>query len=146
MTQPHPVGLADEIKPGSSKIVDIAGRSIGVFNVDGTYYAIRNVCPHQLAPLCRGRVTGTTKPSPVGEYRYGQEGQIIHCPWHGWEFDITTGKSVFNPNRMRVPKYQADVRPRAVSCNSSCETTEENDATLERYPVKVVKQEVVVYV
>ena len=55
------VGRADDIPPGSRKIVRIAGRSIGVFNVDGAFYAIRNRCPHQGAPLCEGKLWGALR-------------------------------------------------------------------------------------
>jgi 3-phenylpropionate/trans-cinnamate dioxygenase ferredoxin subunit len=82
----------------------VQGRSIGVFNLGGDYHALRNVCPHQMAPLCLGKVTGTTAPAPPGEYRWERDGKIIRCPWHGWEFDITTGRSVFNPHKLRVAR------------------------------------------
>jgi nitrite reductase/ring-hydroxylating ferredoxin subunit len=74
--------------------VEVDGRSIGVFNVHGTFVAALNVCPHQLAPVCRGRVGGTTLPSPAGEFRWGREGEILACPWHGWEFDLLTGRAL----------------------------------------------------
>lgn len=81
-----------EIPPGERKIVEVEGRSIGLFNVNGTFVAVLNVCPHQQAPVCRGRVGGTTLPSPPGEFRWGREGEILACPWHGWEFDLLTGR------------------------------------------------------
>jgi 3-phenylpropionate/trans-cinnamate dioxygenase ferredoxin subunit len=89
-----PVAQADEIAPGERKIVEVEGRSIGVFNVHGTLVAALNVCPHQLAPVCRGRLSGTTLPSAPGEFRWGREGEILACPWHGWEFDLLTGKAL----------------------------------------------------
>lgn len=108
-TTPHLVARVDEIPVGGRKIVDVAGRSIGVFNVDGTYYAVRNLCPHQQAPLCEGRVTGTTLPSPPGEYRLGLAGRVLRCPWHAWEFDLATGRSLFDPQRCRVRSYEVSV-------------------------------------
>jgi 3-phenylpropionate/trans-cinnamate dioxygenase ferredoxin subunit len=105
----HQVCKVDDLPVGERKIVEIDGKSIGVFNVHGKFHAIRNSCPHQLAPLCLGRVSGTTLPGKVGEYNYGRDGEIIRCPWHGWEFDITTGRSVFNPHRCRVRSYQVTV-------------------------------------
>jgi nitrite reductase (NADH) small subunit len=105
------VARGDEIPPGERKIVEVAGRSIGVFNVDGSYYALRNACPHQGAPLCLGSIQGTAETSRPGEYVWGREGQILRCPWHGWEFDLTTGRSVFNPHRMRVRSYPVTVEP-----------------------------------
>src|SRR6185436_17392488 len=105
----HVVGRASEIPPGGRRIVEAEGRSIGVFNVNGVYYALRNSCPHQQAPLCRSTITGTTLPSKPGEYLWAREGEILRCPWHGWKFDITNGRSIFNPHRMRVKTYEVTV-------------------------------------
>jgi nitrite reductase/ring-hydroxylating ferredoxin subunit len=88
------VATIEEIPPGGRKIVDVAGRSIGVFNVHGTFIAVLNVCPHALAPVCLGRLGGTTLPSPPGEFCWGREGEILACPWHGWEFDLLTGRAL----------------------------------------------------
>ena len=52
------VATVEEIPIGGRKLVTIAGRSIGVFNIDGEFYALRNTCPHQGGPLCQGRLTG----------------------------------------------------------------------------------------
>lgn len=116
---PHVVASVEEIPVGGRKIVQLDGRSIGVFNVNGTYYAIRNLCPHQQAPLCEGRIMGTTLPSLPGEYRLGLEGQVLRCPWHAWEFDITNGRSVFDPQGCRVKSYEVSVETYAVSLEGS---------------------------
>lgn len=105
----HIVSRVSELPPGERKIVEAEGRSIGVFNVHGTYYALRNVCPHQGAPLCLGSVQGTAAVSSPGEYVWGREGEILRCPWHGWEFDLTTGSSIFNPHKTRVRRYEVTV-------------------------------------
>ena len=94
-----PAARAAEIAPGTCLIVDIAGRSIGIFNVHGTFVAALNVCPHELAPVCRGRITGTMAPSQPGEYRWERLGEILRCPWHGWEFDLLTGRALADPRR-----------------------------------------------
>jgi 3-phenylpropionate/trans-cinnamate dioxygenase ferredoxin subunit len=88
------VAKAGEIPPGERKIVEVAGRSIGIFNVNGTFVGVLNVCPHALGPVCLGRVSGTTLPSAPGEFRWGREGEILACPWHGWEFDLLTGRAL----------------------------------------------------
>ena len=105
------VGRLSEFPPGTRKIVTVGGRSIGVFNIGGQFYALRNRCPHQGAPLCRGKVKGTTIPGKPYEYVYGRDQEIIQCPWHGWEFEITTGRTFFNPHRMRVKTYEVSVEP-----------------------------------
>ena len=69
----HLVARTSELPPGARKIVEVAGRSIGIFNVHGRYVAVLNVCPHEQAPVCRGRVGGTTLPSGPGEYCYRRQ-------------------------------------------------------------------------
>ena len=90
------VGAIDQIPPGARRIVKVGGRSIGVFNVAGQFYALWNVCIHNQAPVCLGQIDGTYLPSAPDEYRPGLKGQVLRCPWHGWEFDITTGCSLFD--------------------------------------------------
>ncbi len=92
--QQWPVAEVGEILPGQRKMVTVGGRSVGLFNVQGDIVAVLNICPHELAPVCRGRVGGTTLPSAPGEFRWGREGEILFCPWHGWEFDLLTGKAL----------------------------------------------------
>ncbi|NOU94832.1 Rieske 2Fe-2S domain-containing protein [Paenibacillus sp. LMG 31456] len=129
----HIVGNTNEILPGQKKIVSLEGLSIGVFNVHGTYYAVKNSCPHQQAPLCVGKVSGTTLPSKPGEFLYGREGEILRCPWHGWEFDLTNGHSLFDPNRCWVKTYEVEVGQ-----------VEEEPPKLETYPVNVEEEQVIV--
>jgi nitrite reductase (NADH) small subunit len=109
----HVVARVEEIPPGGRKIVRIEGREIGIFNVDGGFYALRNSCPHQAARVCLGKVVGTALPSDVYEYRYGREGRILRCPWHEWEYDIATGEAVFDPS-IRVKTYPVEVSAGAV--------------------------------
>jgi len=93
----HPVAKAGEVQLGGRKIVSIGPLEIGVFNVGGEIRAYRNACPHAGAPVCVGRISGTSLPSKVYEYLYGKEGFILRCPWHGWEFDLRTGEHVVDP-------------------------------------------------
>jgi nitrite reductase (NADH) small subunit len=100
--QRYVVARTGEISPGARQIVEIEGRSIGVFNIHGSYVAVLNVCPHELAPLCLGRLGGTTLPSAPGEWLWGREGEILACPWHGWEFDLLTGDCLTDKRRLRM--------------------------------------------
>lgn len=109
------VGRVDEIAPGERKIVvPFRGRAgIGVFNVGGAFYALRNLCPHKSGPLCTGRVSGrpvaAAPPSCAGaDLEVAQDGEIIRCPWHLWEFALTTGQCLTDA-RMRVKTYPATV-------------------------------------
>ena len=126
------VGSTAEIGQGQRKIVEINGISIGVFNVNGTYYALRNRCPHQGAPLCLGSLKGTALASQPGEYCWAREGEILRCPWHGWEFDVTTGRSICNPQKIRVRTYEVTV-----------DTNE--DAVVETFPVTVHADNVILH-
>jgi nitrite reductase (NADH) small subunit len=132
----HIVGTVAEIGPGQRKIVEIAGVSIGIFNVRGSYYALRNRCPHQGAPLCLGSVGGTTAPSAPGEYVWARDGEILRCPWHGWEFDVLTGRSIFNPHRVRVRAYEVSIEPAGEA---------QEDPSVETYPVTVEADRVVLH-
>lgn len=105
------VATVDEIPPGQRKVVQIAQRSVGVFNVKGKYYAIRNQCPHAGGPICEGVTSGLVRSDRPGTYDYIMRGEIIRCPWHGWEFDVRTGLSWFDPVRTRVRSYEARVTP-----------------------------------
>jgi nitrite reductase (NADH) small subunit len=100
----------DDLKPGEMKVFDYRGRSLAVARTsEDEFRAIRNVCPHQGAPLGLGFLTGTFLPSEYGEYDYGREAEIIRCPWHRWEFDSATGKSLHDPEGCRVAWYELRV-------------------------------------
>ena len=96
------VSRTAEIPPGARRIVELDGKSIGVFNLHGRYVAALNVCPHELAPVCLGRLGGTTLPSAPGEWIWGRDGEILACPWHGWEFDLLTGDCLTDKRRLRL--------------------------------------------
>lgn len=89
------VGPADSIPVGEGKVVEIGNRSIGVFNIAGTFYSLRNVCPHQGGPACDSKLYDQIEAEvlPNGKVRefVAQEKCIIACPWHGIEFDARTG-------------------------------------------------------
>ena len=151
----HVVGRVDEIPPGERKIVEIEGRSIGVFNVGGEFYALRNTCPHQSGPLCEGRLTGFLMARVPGEYSYTRRGEIIRCPWHGWEFDVKTGQSWFDPVQTRVRAYPVTVE--AIEANEPiangeeaepelCDGLEKGPYVAETYDVSIEQQFIVVEV
>src|SRR5580765_7064806 len=72
----------NEIPTGSIKSVQVGGKQLALANVGGMLYAIDNTCLHRGGPLAEGQL----------------EGKVVTCPWHGWQFDVTTGKAVQNPN------------------------------------------------
>lgn len=108
----HVVARSGEIPEGGRTIVDLGGIPVGIFNVGGEYFAILNRCPHQGAPLCEGHLwPGLLVSGHPGDYTNRADVPVISCIWHGWEFDLRTGQSVCDPQRLRVRNY--DVRVEA---------------------------------
>jgi len=104
------VGIVDDFPAGNlPRILEVGGRSIGVYNVDGTFYAVQNVCPHALGPICRGTFGGTFLPSAPGEWRTGLENRVIRCPRHRFEFDITTGESVLGVVKQKLVTFPVSI-------------------------------------
>ena len=79
------VAGVSEVAPGDMRVVTVEGRTLALCNIDGTVYAVDNACPHRGGPLGEGDL----------------EGRVVTCPWHGWQWDVTTGASINNP-AMRV--------------------------------------------
>lgn len=107
------VGPAASIPAGTVKVVHPEpGPGIGVFNVAGEFFALRNRCPHMDGPLCAGRIAGTSRAwrrdDGVPQLAWERHGELIVCPWHQWEFDIRTGRTAF-PSRWRVRRYPVRV-------------------------------------
>ena len=109
------IGKVSEIPPGARKIVvPFRGRAgIGVFNVKGSFYALRNICPHKQGPLCMGELSGraiTDAPPSIPEAMLTIEGdgEVLRCPWHFWPYDIATGQCLVDPD-IRVQTYPIKV-------------------------------------
>ena len=132
----HVVAPASEIAPGTCKIVSIAGRSIGVFNVKDEFFALINRCPHEGAPLCIGPILGRFTADRPGDYRLERHGEMLRCPWHGWEFDIKTGQSWCHPESVKARTYEVEVVPG--------ETLAKGPFVAETVPVSVEQNYVVV--
>jgi 3-phenylpropionate/trans-cinnamate dioxygenase ferredoxin subunit len=84
---------ADDVAPGNAKLVEIDGKSIALFNIGGTYYALDNACTHQGGPLSEGTL----------------QGKEVTCPWHGAVFDVTTGAVLQGPAMQNVACYPVRV-------------------------------------
>ena len=111
MATRHVVAKVDEIPVGCKKFVSLNGRDVGVFNVNGEFFALLNKCPHAGASLCMGRIIGLAQADEPGQYRLTRKGEMLRCPWHGWEFDIRTGQSYCDPKRFRARAYPVNVEP-----------------------------------
>jgi len=101
----HVVAAVRDLPPGGRKLFTVRGRPIAVFNLEGAFYGLLNRCPHQGGSLCEGLLTGLVLADAPGEYRMERAGEIIRCPWHGWEFDIRTGQSYCDPEKVRSKSY-----------------------------------------
>ena len=105
----HVVAKTADLPVGSRRIVVVARRSIGIFNVQGKFYALKNRCPHQGGPLCEGLLLGRLLSDRPGHYELSDRPMLLQCPWHGWEFDLATGDSWFDPSEARVRPYDVEV-------------------------------------
>lgn len=81
-----------DVKSGQGIVVEVNGKTLAVFNVDGAFHAIDNTCIHRGGPLGEGDL----------------EGSVVTCPWHGWQYDVTTGVCVAN-SAAKVERYEVKV-------------------------------------
>lgn len=86
------IAHVDEIPPGTGKELTVAGRVIALYHVDGQFYALDGICPHAGGPLGNGEL----------------QGDVVTCPWHGWQFDVTSGQHCLNPN-IQQPAFPVKV-------------------------------------
>ena len=98
----HAVATVDEVPPGGRKRVEVNGRGIAIFNIGGEFFAIADRCAHEGASLCQGRLVGQAEATQPGLYHLSRHNELVRCPWHGWEFDIRTGRSMCDPQRLKV--------------------------------------------
>ena len=106
--RPYAVCKAEALAPGERLIADLNGHSVGVFNIAGRFFALHNRCPHAGGALCLGPLTGTTLPTDQRAYVYGMEGRILRCAWHGWEFEVESGRCLADP-KMKARTYPVSV-------------------------------------
>jgi 3-phenylpropionate/trans-cinnamate dioxygenase ferredoxin subunit len=103
------VARVEEIPEGERKMVVAGKRELAVFHVDGEFFALLNRCPHQGGPLCHGELLRPITSERPGEYSVDTERRLIACPWHGWEFDLHTGRSFFDPARFKARPFPVEV-------------------------------------
>ena len=83
----------DLIPPGTIREVRIEERTIAIANLEGRFYAISNACLHRAGPLGQGELHGS----------------VVTCPWHGWQYDVSTGRVTFN-QEMQLATFPVEVR------------------------------------
>ena len=109
----HVVAAVGDIPPGTRRLAQVNGRAIVVFNLGGEFFALINRCPHEGAPLAAGLRVGLSDSDKPGRYAHSRPGELLRCPWHGWEFDIRTGQSWCDPTRLKAKRYAAAREPGA---------------------------------
>lgn len=82
MSEKHYLVRLDDIPPGTGREFTAGGRIIALFNIDGAIHAVDGLCAHAGGPVARGILNGS----------------IVTCPWHGWQYDVTTGRHCLTPN------------------------------------------------
>lgn len=109
------VAELSEFPEGTHRVVQVGRLELGIFNVAGTFYALPNLCTHQLGPLCQGKVTGTLVSSAETAWtlQWDYENEIVTCPWHGLEYRITTGQCLAFPE-IRLRSYEVWVEDEQV--------------------------------
>ena len=105
----HVVATVGEIPPGGRKLLTLNGRDIGIFNIAGDYFALLNRCPHQGAALCKGTLVSLATSDAPGHFELTREGEMLKCPWHGWEYDVRTGQSWCDPEDTKVKLYPVTI-------------------------------------
>jgi len=106
----HRIGTVEEVRGDGWRIVDVNGRPVGVISVGDTFFAFHDRCPHMGPSMCHGTVSGTFLPAGPHELAYGMRDRVIRCPWHGWEFDLETGRSLMEPKRYGLRIYRVTVQ------------------------------------
>lgn len=97
MSEFHRVACVDDVAPGSGIETTAGGRVIALYNIDGAFHAVDGVCPHAGGPLGKGVM----------------DGNVVTCPWHGWQFDVTTGHHCLNSN-IQHPTFAVKIEGRDV--------------------------------
>ena len=87
------VASMKEVPPETMRDFTVNGKTIALANVSGKLFAVNNECLHMGGPLGEGTL----------------DGQTVTCPWHGWQYDVTTGKVITNPS-VCTDTYAVEVR------------------------------------
>lgn len=110
----HVVASADELNDGERLIVELEGREIALFNLDGEYHALLNWCAHQGGPCGEGKISNTITDAEFDRdtlevsLEWGKDNEILNCPWHAWEYDICSGECL-SRDGVALPSFPVSV-------------------------------------
>jgi nitrite reductase (NADH) small subunit len=102
--QRHRVASTADIPAGEGREFVVAGKIVAVFNSEGSFHAMDGICPHAGGPLANGDLRGT----------------VVTCPWHGWQFDVTSGRHCLNA-QLQHPAYSVTVDDGEIWVELPCE-------------------------
>jgi nitrite reductase/ring-hydroxylating ferredoxin subunit len=104
------VGAVEDFVEGKFALLTVESRQIGIIRLpSGTFRAVLNSCPHKGAPVCKGLVGGTWLPSSPGELKFDRGGEVLICPWHGFEYDLVSGEELYQDRPTRLRMYPTSV-------------------------------------
>ena len=139
------VARVDEVPEGERLLVDVGGRAIGIFRLDGEFHAILQRCPHAGGPLCKGPLLEHVYADRPGDIRNDPEKKFLSCPWHGWLFDLKTGQSWWDPKQTRARRFPVTVEHGDVIAEAAeSGVAGPGPYVTERFPVSVVDDYLVV--
>jgi nitrite reductase/ring-hydroxylating ferredoxin subunit len=103
------VGAVEDFTEGKAHVVSVNAREIAIVPWEGRWYALRNICPHLGARVCEGPLTPLLHQPSVfdDDLTVDRDRPVVMCPWHHWEFDVTTGEAL--TGRERVKTYRVHV-------------------------------------
>lgn len=88
------IGKITDIKEGGAKVINVSGKTLALFNINGGFFAVDNACLHKGGPLGEGEL----------------DGSVVTCPLHGWKYDVTSGFCVFPATHLKVNSYKVSVK------------------------------------
>lgn len=129
----HHICETEDIDQGERLLKEIDDREIAIFNVDGKFHAVANYCVHAGGPVCEGKLSGMVTADPdEWEWGWDKEGEILACPWHGWEFHMTSGEFL-SDHRYTLLTYDVEIEDGTVFVvtggSTRAEETETADET-----------------
>jgi len=103
------VGALEDFEERRPAVVEVDGREIGILRWQDGVFAVRNICPHMLAPVCRGSAMALITADEQGTIECDATRPVITCPWHGWEFEAATGEAVCRGVDYKLRTYPAEI-------------------------------------
>ena len=106
----HDVGALADFGERSLSRVQAGRHAIVIVRWGDRVYALRDTCAHQGARLSNGTLGHRILASSAGDpIEVDTDSHVLRCPWHGWQYDLCSGRSLVNPEHARVRKFDARV-------------------------------------